>query len=93
MPKALPARELRERVPDSGQDKYAVTYKVYTYGRLRGAIVPVPDGGEDARWKALDLDGGTTMFKYRNQARDYLCSLPLRGAKPGESPAPPMRPR
>lgn len=92
MPKALPARELRERVPDSGQDKYASTYKVYTYGRLRGAIVPIADGAEDARWKALDLDGGTTLWKYRNQARDYLCSLPLRGVKSPDAPgAPPPR--
>jgi hypothetical protein len=92
MPKALPARELRERAPDSGQDRYAATYKVYTYGRLRGAIIPVPDAPENERWKALDLDGGTTFWKYRNQARDYLCTLPPRGtAKDAGAGARPAR--
>ena len=83
MPKSRPARELRERTPDSGNDKFAVSYKVYTFGRLRGAILPVKEPLDDARWEALDLQGNVTTWKYRNQARDYICGLPLRGNRPG----------
>lgn len=83
MPQKRPARELVERNPDSGQDPYSVSYKVYAFGRLKGAVLPVPDGAEDARWKALDLDGNITFFRHRNAARDFLCEKPSR--TPGAS--------
>lgn len=82
MPKGGPARELRERTPDSGQDRFAVSYKVYANGRLRGAILPIAEPEGEERWTALDLDGNTTLWKHRDKARDYLCELPPRPLKP-----------
>ena len=78
MAKTGPDRELRARDPENLTDPNAAIYKAYSHGRLRGAVIPVVDGPEDARWKALDLEGNVTFWRYRNQARDHLCSLPAR---------------
>ena len=82
MPGRGPERELRARDPEHLKDPNQAIYKAYSYGRLRGAVVPVKQDREDgARWKALDLDGNETFWKNRNHARDHLCSLPVRAAK------------
>jgi hypothetical protein len=75
MPKQPPACELRERTPGSG-DPYDVSFKVYAFGRLKGAIIPIKDADGEARWEALDLRGESTIWRYRSQARDHLCAAP-----------------
>ncbi|MCC7366485.1 MAG: hypothetical protein IT303_19160 [Dehalococcoidia bacterium] len=76
MPAANRAIELRPRAKENVSDPNGTTYKVYTYGRLRGAIMPIPEDEEGNRWTALDLTGTTTNFRYRNQARDHLVNQP-----------------
>lgn len=73
-----PERELRLRKPEQNQDPNEATYKVYSFGRLKGAIVPIipPDEGSEDRWEAIALDGSVTRWKYRNHARDFLCGFP-----------------
>lgn len=67
-----PERELRARVHDP-QDPFGTSFKVYLRGRLRGAILPIPETDEGKRWEALALDGSVTRWRYRSQARDELC--------------------
>jgi hypothetical protein len=74
MPKQPPACELRERTPGSG-DPYDVSFKVYAHGRLKGAILPIKNPEGEARWEALNLRGESSVWRYRSQARDYLCGI------------------
>ena len=75
MPNPPPKCELRARRHDP-VDPYATSFKVYTDGRLKGAILPIED--EDGmRWESIELDGTAKRWRYRNQARDYLCGLPI----------------
>jgi len=73
-----PERELRLRNPEKNQDPNEATYKVYSHGRLKGAILPIIPADEDSeeRWEAISLDGSVTRWKYRNHARDFLCGFP-----------------
>ena len=50
-----PERELRLRNPDD-KDPNTATYKVYSFGRLKGAIIPLiaPEGEE--RWEAIEQE-------------------------------------
>ncbi|MBI2764687.1 MAG: hypothetical protein HYX53_02110 [Chloroflexi bacterium] len=73
-----PERELRARLREDVTSRFAVTYKVYVRGRLRGAILPIKADPDGARWEALDLEGNSTKWRQRNQARDHLCELPER---------------
>lgn len=75
MPFPPPERELRARRHDP-TDPFATSYKVYASGRLKGAIVPIEEDEDGARWESIALDGDVQRWKYRNQARDYLCELP-----------------
>lgn len=70
-----PERELRLRNPDD-KDPNTATYKVYSFGRLKGAIIPLIEPEGEERWEAIGLDGATTRWKYRNHARDFLCGFP-----------------
>jgi hypothetical protein len=74
MPFPPPKRELRARLHDP-EDPFTTSYKVYASGRLKGAIVPI-EGEDGSRWESIALDGSIQRWKYRNQARDYLCELP-----------------
>jgi hypothetical protein len=70
-----PPCELRAR-QHNPTDPFAVSYKVYANGRLKGAIIPIEDEGEDgARWESIAVDGSVHRWRYRNQARDFLCAL------------------
>ncbi|HNO65531.1 MAG TPA: hypothetical protein PKK39_04230 [Tepidiformaceae bacterium] len=71
-----PARELRARRHDP-VDTWSTSYKVYAAGRLKGAIIPIEEDEDGARWESIALDGSVARWKYRNHARDYLCELPL----------------
>jgi hypothetical protein len=71
-----PERELRLRNPDD-KDPNKATYKVYSFGRLKGAIVPILEEDSEERWEAIALDGSATRWKYRNHARDFLCGFPV----------------
>lgn len=73
MSSAGPERELRARERANVTDRHATTYKVYLRGRLRGAIVPIPEDENGARWEAIDLTGPVTRWRYRDLARDHLC--------------------
>lgn len=77
----MPEIELRARKRENVTDRFGTTYKVYVRGRLRGAIVPIEEGEDGARWEALDLEGGKTRWRYRDEARDHLSA----GAPPGSS--------
>lgn len=79
MPFPPPKRELRARRHDP-TDPFDTSYKVYASGRLKGAIFPV-DGDDGARWESIALDGSVKRWRYRNQARDFLCELPVRQAE------------
>ncbi len=70
-----PDRELRARRHDP-VDPWSTSYKVYAAGRLKGAIIPIEEDEDGARWEGIALDGSVTRWKYRDQARDYLCELP-----------------
>ncbi|MBI2766382.1 MAG: hypothetical protein HYX53_10800 [Chloroflexi bacterium] len=80
MAKSRPERELRARDPENMSDPHAASYKVYQFGRLRGAILPVTDDPLGVRWIALDLAGNITRWRYRDQARDALCEAAKAGA-------------
>ena len=71
-----PDKELRARDPENLTDPNTATYKVYARGRLRGAIVPIEPQADGSRWKALDLKGNTTFWRFRDAARDHLCDMP-----------------
>ncbi|MEO8539494.1 MAG: hypothetical protein ABI577_07110 [bacterium] len=83
MPFPPPDRELRARRHDP-DDPFTTSYKVYASGRLKGAIIPVEEDDEGARWESIALDGSVKRFKYRNAARDYLCELPSPARPPGK---------
>lgn len=68
--------ELRPRQKVNVSDPYATTYKVYFRGRLRGAIIPIPEDPDGCRWEAVDLSGTLTRWRNRDRARDHLCSAP-----------------
>ena len=75
MPHTPPKCDLRARRHDP-VDPYSTSFKVYTSGRLKGAILPI-DEEDGMRWESVELDGTVTRWRYRNQARDYLCGLPI----------------
>jgi hypothetical protein len=75
-----PEAELRPRDPEAGANPNLATYKAYSFGRLRGAVIPIEEDEDGNRWQALALDGEMTFWRYRDQARDYLCGIPIRGA-------------
>ena len=68
-----PEHELRARIHDP-KDPNSTSYRVYVRGRLRGAILPIEEDEDGARWEAVGRDGAVTRWRYRNQARDHLCA-------------------
>ena len=78
LPPISPERELRPRRNENVTDPNATVYKAYQRGRLRGAVMPIPENEQGHRWMALDLAGNETTWRYRNEARDHLC-----GPEPG----------
>lgn len=75
MPAKHPEVELRSRAKENVTDPHGTTYKVYRQGRLRGAVLPIPEDADGNRWVALDLTGNSTPFRKRNQARDHLAEM------------------
>ena len=67
--------ERRARLHDP-VDPYSTIFKVYTSGRLKGAILPI-DEEDGMRWESVELDGTVTRWRYGNQARDYLGGFPI----------------
>ncbi len=78
-----PERELRPRRRENVTDPNATTYKAYQRGRLRGAVMPIPENEQGHRWMALDLAGNETTWRYRNDARDHLCRDEAEGENHG----------
>jgi hypothetical protein len=74
MAKPPPKCELRARTHDPS-DRFSTSFKVYSSGRLKGAILPIEEDDDGSRWEAVALDGSIKRFKMRNAARDYLCEL------------------
>lgn len=83
-----PDRELRARAHNP-EDPNSTSYRVYLRGRLRGAILPIEEDADGARWEAIARDGAVTRWRYRNQARDFLCDEPDETNEPaGTRPTP-----
>ena len=80
-----PEAELRARDPEGLTNPNIATYKAYSNGRLRGAEIPIEEDENGNRWQALALDGVMTLWRYRDQARDHLCGIPIRGAGPART--------